>query len=178
MMSSQSKRKFSPTFGLLFSTINKNAGVIILMSLAMLIFCPGIFLTTLSKSEFNQADAYTLPEYLDILYGVTGVVSCVLICVCNYVNLAYLYKKQSSDVFHSLPLTRAQLLFSRVAAGFIGVLIPVTLGYASLSVLSFFYPKYYLFLKYDKVILSLSNHIYMHPSRQNLCLLPDEMQHL
>lgn len=142
MMSSQSKRKFSPTFGLLFSTINKNAGVIILMSLAMLIFCPGIFLTTLSKSEFNQADAYTLPEYLDILYGVTGVVSCALICVCNYVNLAYLYKKQSSDVFHSLPLTRAQLLFSRVAAGFIGVLIPVTLGYASLSVLSFFYPTY------------------------------------
>ena len=136
-----SKHKLNPTFGLVRSTLYKNSGIIILMCIAMLIFCPGFFLAILHNTTFRKTD-YTSPDMLDLLYGVSAVSSCIMVGIGNYVNFAYLYKKSSSDVFHALPLTRVSLLFSRVSASFISVLVPVTLGYISLFVLSFIYPDY------------------------------------
>lgn len=135
----QSNRKISPAIGLLRSTLSKNTGVIILMSIAMLIFCPGFLLAALSKINLSKLE-YTSPEMLDAVYAVTTVLSCILVCIGNYVNFAFLYKKSSSDVFGALPLTRNALLFSRAAASFIGVLIPVTIGYVSLLLLRLHYP--------------------------------------
>lgn len=141
MMLKVSKNKTSPVLGLLRSTLAKNTGIIILMSIAMLIFCPGIFLTTLNGMSF-RAQEYTSPSMLNVFYGVTAVISVMLVCVSNFVNFSYLYKKSSSDIFHSLPLTRTGLLFSRLSAGIIEVLIPVTIGYIAFSALSAFYPTY------------------------------------
>ena len=136
-----SKNKTSPALGLLRSTLAKNTGIIILMSIAMLIFCPGIFLTTLNGMSF-RAQEYTSPSMLNVFYGVTALISVMLVCVSNFVNFSYLYKKSSSDIFHSLPLTRTGLLFSRLSAGIIEVLLPVTIGYIAFSALSAFYPQY------------------------------------
>lgn len=141
MMLKVSKNKTGPALGLLRSTLAKNIGIIILMSIAMLIFCPGIFLTTLNRMRFS-AEEYTSPSMLNVFYGVTAVISVMLVCVSNFVNFSYLYKKSSSDIFHSLPLTRTGLLFSRMSAGIIEVLIPVTIGYIAFSALSAFYPHY------------------------------------
>ena len=136
-----SKNKTVPVLGLMSSTLAKNTGLIILMSIAMLIFCPGIFLTTLNGMSFRAED-YTSPSMLNVFYGVTAVISVALVCIYNFVNFSYLYKKSSSDIFHSLPLTRTGLLFSRLSAGIIEVLIPVTIGYIAFSALSAFYPAY------------------------------------
>ena len=141
MMSRVSKRKISPTFGLLKSTLQKNIGIIILLSLAMLIFCPGFLLAVISKMTFRPQD-YTSPDILHSVYAVTAVASCILVCIGNYVNFAYLYKKSASDVFGALPLTRSSLLFSRAAGAFISVLIPVTIGYIALAFLGIPYPAY------------------------------------
>ena len=140
-MTSRALKTKSPAFGFLGATLRKNIGAIILLSVAMLIFCPGFLLTGLSKTSFKPED-FVSPDVLSAFYSVTTVISCILVCVANYVNFAYLYKKSSSDVFHALPLTRTALLFSRAAAGFIGVLIPVTIGYISLSFLTVPYPTY------------------------------------
>ncbi|MBO4432159.1 MAG: hypothetical protein J5852_01370, partial [Clostridia bacterium] len=137
----QSNRKISPAIGLLRSTLLKNTGIIILMSIAMLIFCPGILLTALSRMTF-KAQEYTSPSMLNVFYGITAVISVMLVCISNFVNFSYLYKKSSSDVFHSLPLTRTTLLFSRLTAGIVEILIPVTIGYIAFSALSAFYPQY------------------------------------
>lgn len=136
-----SKNRKSPTLGLLGTTLHKNIGSIILLSIAMLIFCPGFFLTVLSKTTFRPQN-YDSPEALGIVYGVTTVLSCIFVCLANYVNFSYLYKKNSSDVFAALPLTRNGMLFSRMAAGFIGVLVPVTIGYIALAFLTVSFPTY------------------------------------
>ncbi|MBO7519464.1 MAG: hypothetical protein J6T73_01685 [Clostridia bacterium] len=140
-MTSRALKIKSPAFGFLGATLRKNIGAIILLSVAMLIFCPGFFITVLSETVIKPEN-YTSPDTLNSLYGVTVVFSCIFVCVANYVNFAFLYKKSSSDVFHALPLTRVSLLFSRTAAGFIGVLIPVTIGYIALAFLTIPYPTY------------------------------------
>ncbi|MBO4733461.1 MAG: hypothetical protein J5662_03195 [Clostridia bacterium] len=136
-----SKTEKSPTFGLYKATLSKNIGSIILLSVAMLIYCPGFFVASLSQITFRASD-YNSPDALSALYGVSVTLSCILVCVGNYVNFSYLYKKSSSDVFHALPLTRSSLLISRAAACFTGLLIPLTIGYTALVCLTVPYPTY------------------------------------
>ena len=135
------KIKNSPALGLLRVTLQKNIGSIVLLCIATLIFCPGFFITILSKTTFRPED-YTSPDALDSVFGITAVFSSIFVCIANYVNFSYLYKKSSSDVFHALPITRGAMLFARAAAGFVGVLIPVTIGYVSLAFLTIPYPTY------------------------------------
>lgn len=141
MMLNQSKNKTNPTLGLLRTTLQKNIGSIVLLSVAMLIFCPGFLITTLSQTTLRPED-YTSPDALNAVYSITVTLSCIFVCIANYVNFSYLYKKSSSDVFGALPLTRTGMLFSRAAAGFTGVLIPVTIGYVALAFLNLHYPAY------------------------------------
>ena len=138
-----SKNKINPTFGLFKSTVLKNSGIIILLVIAMLIFCPGVFLASLQDRALDPKDFVNqTPEYLDILFGSCGILSVIFVSVANYLSFSYLYKKNSSDVFHALPLTRSGLLLARAGAAFVTVLIPVTVGYISLFVLTAFYPTY------------------------------------
>ena len=137
-----SRIKLSPTLGLLRSTLSKNIGVIVLLIIVMLIFCPGILLAGLSTVNHFRAQDYTSPETLNLLFSVTSVFSCIFICLGNYINFTYLYKKSSSDVFHALPLSRLALMFSRAVAAFLTVLIPVTVGYIGLVLLRIRYPVY------------------------------------
>ena len=138
-----SKNKINPTFGLFKSTVLKNSGIIILLVIAMLIFCPGVFLASLQDRALDPKDFVNqTPEYLDILFGSCGILSVIFVSVANYLSFSYLYKKNSSDVFHALPLTRSGLLLARAGAAFVTVVIPVTVGYISLFVLTVFYPTY------------------------------------
>lgn len=138
-----SRNKIGPAAGLFSDTVLKNLGIIILTVVAMLIFCPGFFIATLQEQTFRPENYnQNSPECLTALFGVCGVISVIFVTVANYINFSYLYKKNSSDVFHALPLTRARLLLSRAAAGFVSVLIPVTVGYAALFALTAFYPTY------------------------------------
>lgn len=138
-----SKNKINPTFGLFKSTVLKNSGIIILLVIAMLIFCPGVFLASLQDRALDPKDFVNqTPEYLDILFGSCGILSVIFVSVANYLSFSYLYKKNSSDVFHALPLTRSGLLLARAGAAFVTVLIPVTVGYISLFALTAFYPTY------------------------------------
>ncbi|MBO4692800.1 MAG: hypothetical protein J5659_00185 [Clostridia bacterium] len=143
MMLKVSKNRLCPASGLFRFSISKNAGIIILMTIGMLIFCPGFLLASFQNFTFRPQD-YNNPEYLSVFFGVCGVISSVIITIANYISFCYLYKKSSSDVFHALPLTRIRLLLSRAAASFVSVLIPLTVGYLSLWALTAFYPSYAL----------------------------------
>ncbi len=138
-----SKNKLNSTAGLLKSTVIKNGGIIVLLIIAMLIFCPGFFLATLQDREFRAEDFVNdNPEYLGVLFGACGIISAIFVSIANYISFSYLYKKNSSDVFHALPLTRSGLLIARAGAAFLTVLIPLTVGYVSLLALTAFYPTY------------------------------------
>ena len=141
MTSRVSKNKINPALGMFKTTFLKNIGSTVLLSIAMLIFCPGFFIAALSKQTLIPEN-YSSPDSLSALFGVSTVFSCILVCVANFVNFSYLYKKSSSDVFHALPLTRFSLLISRAAAGFISVLVPVTIGYTALALMTLRYPAF------------------------------------
>ena len=137
------KNKLNPTFGLFRSTLRKNLGVIVLLAVAMLILCPGLFLTTLPNVKREDVIPDN-PMYLEILFGLCGFASCAFVAIGNFISFSFLYKKNSSDVFCSLPLTGTGLFIARAAASFVTVAIPLTLGYVSLFTLTAFYPAYLL----------------------------------
>ena len=56
-----------------------------------------------------------------------------------------MFSKKSSDVFHSVPLTRGELLFSRAVSGLIATLIPIIVLFASLMILNAAYGYTYLY---------------------------------
>ena len=140
-MTSAVSKKYNPAFGLFKATLAKNMGIMLLLLCGMLILCPGLFLASLERRVLDhETFNANHPEYLDALFGFLGVTSCIAVIIGNYMSFSYLYKKNSSDVFHALPITRAKLLISRAAASFVTVAVPVTLGYASLFALTAFYP--------------------------------------
>ena len=144
MMLKTSLNKMNPTTRLLGFSIRKNIGLTILASIAMLIICPGLVLTRIF--EFFEHG-----EVANRIYDISGVtqfmilavsaVAAVGVVLLNIINFSYLFSKKSSDVFHSVPLKRGELLFSRCFAGIINVLIPVILGYLSLIGIILFIPN-------------------------------------
>lgn len=135
-----SSNKLNPAINMLRHTFSKNKGLLILLSVAMLIYCPGFVLMRIT--EYIENDIWV--DFYDFLSGFSLTVTIIAgICVVffNLINFKYLYSKKSSDVFHSLPITRSELFFSRSVAGFLLTLIPVLFGYISITCIAFFIPE-------------------------------------
>ncbi len=126
-----SYRNINPAFGMFKSTLRKNAGLIILMCVGVLIYCPGYFIADIVR--YRAADSADMSQIFILLLSFAG---CAAVLLFNLLNSMFLYSKRSSDVFLSLPLTRTELLISRCAAGFVFGAIPVLVGYTSVSVLN------------------------------------------
>ncbi len=127
------------TLGLFLFTLRQNLGLIILSVIGMLLVCPGYILMQLNKyyDRLNQ-DFYELNNIL-LAFGVAAcIVGAIGVVVYNIINFMYLYSKKSSDVFHAVPLTRTELLLSRSLAGLVSTLIPLIVGYISLSLIAVF----------------------------------------
>ena len=138
MMLKTSSLKLNPFWNMVLFTIRKNFGIIVVLCIAALLYCPGSFLVNEDYLLRSQAG---YREYIieNFAFNVT-VVAAIISVFFNMLNFSFLYKKSSSDVFHAFPLTRCELLLSRLSAGLICTLIPVFVCYISFGVLSAFFP--------------------------------------
>ncbi len=137
MMLKTSSRKINPFWNMIGFTLRKNIGIIIVLCIAALLYYPGSFIVNyedLLVSVQNNHNNYLLEDFgnaVTILSAITAV-------FFNMINFGFLYKKSSSDVFHAFPLTRSELLLSRLLSGIFSTFIPVILCYISFGVLSAF----------------------------------------
>ena len=141
MMLKTSSRKVNPFLGMLKFTLTKNLGIIIIVTIVALLYCPGHYLTDFEYyyDAYAHGSAFSIDMIEELLYTVS-VVAGILVILFNFMNFTYMYQKCSSDVFHSFPLTRKELLVSRMLAAFIQVLIPVTVVYGTYTVMWAFNP--------------------------------------
>lgn len=121
-----------------WQTVKKNLGITILMCIAVLLYCPGLFLVRMD--EFHDGIRYYADSVLTDFVPIIAVFSCIAVVVFNIINFSFLYSKRSSDVFHAFPLKRSELLLSRFFAGFISTAIPVVLGYIAVPFIAFCFP--------------------------------------
>ncbi len=129
-----SSRKINPFWNMICFTLRKNLGIIIVLCIAALVYYPGTFIinyeTLLTRVE-NSSDSYMVSDF-----GVAVTFFSAIIAVLfNMLNFGFLYKKSSSDVFHSFPMTRSELLLSRFISGLISTLIPVFVCYTAFGIL-------------------------------------------
>lgn len=141
MMLKTSSRKVNPFIGMLRFTLRKNLGIIILVTIAALLYCPGHYLTDFQYyyDAHAHGSAFSIDMLQDLLYTVS-IIAGILVTLFNFMNFTYMYQKRSSDVFHAFPLTRTELLASRMLASFIQVLIPVTVVYGAYTAMWVFNP--------------------------------------
>ncbi len=138
MMLKTSSRKINPFFGMFKTTFSKNAGLIILLSVGVLLLCPG-YLVTLLNGNYTDSPVSLFYEMSKTIIYILAAVGVGSVLLFNFINFNFLYKKSSADVFHALPLTRSELLISRSLSGVIFSLIPVTIGYIAIIVLNCIY---------------------------------------
>lgn len=138
MMLKTSSRKINPFFGMLSFTVRKNFGITVILCIISLLYCPGNLLIELA--EVNYDFSFFNMDYIEHFAFVVSAFAGAAVVIFNILNFSFLYKKSSCDVFHSLPLTRSELLLSRSLAGIISTLIPVILCYVSYGILCTIYP--------------------------------------
>ena len=136
-----SSREINPFWGMLKSALRKNLGIIIIVTIAALLYCPGHFLTDFEYyiGRINNGNYSGYDMLQDFMY-IVSVSAGILVTFFNFINFTYLYSKRSSDVFHAFPLTRSELLISRMSASVIGTLLPVTVAYMAYTALCIFNP--------------------------------------
>lgn len=141
MMLRTSSNKLNPTAKLIGFSVRKNIGLTILASIAMLIICPGLVLTRIFDFVENNVRAYDFSNVAEsMILWITAAAS-IGVVLLNILNFSYLFSKKSSDVFHSVPLKRGELLFARCFSGIINVIVPVVLGYLSMAGIILFMPS-------------------------------------
>ncbi len=132
-----SSRKINPFWNMIGFTLRKNIGIIIVLCIAALLYCPGSFIVNyedLLVSVQNNRNNYLIENFGNAV----TVLSAIIAVLFNMLNFSFLYKKSSSDVFHSFPLTRSELLLSRLLSGITATLIPTLICYTSLGILMAF----------------------------------------
>ncbi len=131
-----SSRSINPFWRMFGFTLRKNLGVIIVLCVAALMYCPGSFVSVI----FNASLRYDFDDYTTIFASMVAVIAGGVAVIFNTINFTFLYKKSAGDVFHAFPLTRRELLLSRAFAGVVATLIPATLSYIVFAVLIAFNP--------------------------------------
>lgn len=137
MMLRTSSNKLNPAVNMYRQTVRRSIGIVILVTLFLLLVCPSYVLIHINNSlatsnnGFYQIDRITQ----SVAVGITLVTSGVAAILC-FINFSYLYSKKAGDVFHALPLTRNELLFSRFLASVVPLMIPLILCYSSLLVMT------------------------------------------
>ncbi len=139
MMSRTSSLKFDTALGMFKFTLRKNLGLVILISAAVLLICPGYFLSHTNEFLNNFVITEEGMRNNDSVIAISAILTLIgagSVVLFNLINFMFLYSKRSGDVFHALPVTRSGMIISRCAAGYVFSLIPVTLGYLSQFILA------------------------------------------
>lgn len=132
--------KFHPAINLYRLSVKRTAGLTVLITVFSLLFCPGYVLMMINselKYQVNTLNAAAKTvDFADMCPGIiffTAAASTAIAVLYLFINFSFLYGRSSSDFFHSLPVKRGGLLFSRFFASVVPVLIPITLVYISMG---------------------------------------------
>ncbi len=132
-----SSNKSNTAFNLFAFTLKKNLGFTIITSILVLLFSPVFLINTINNyydyRDITQ-DVYNFTD--ELLPGAAIIIAVAAMFVAwllQIINFNYLNQKSGSDAFHSMPITRAGLLFSRTAASYVGGVIPLTVGYLGMA---------------------------------------------
>ena len=109
MMLKTSSRKINPFCNMLGFTLRKSIGIIVVICIAALLYCPGSFIV-----NFEDLKSYGYRYILENFAYLVAVFAAIIAVFFNMLNFSFLYQKSSSDVFHAFPLTRSELLLSRL----------------------------------------------------------------
>lgn len=137
MMLKTSSRKLNPFGKMIGFTLRKNTGIIVIICILALLYCPGSYIVNYEDymvGANNSVRDFLLENFALLV----SVMSAIIAIGFNVLNLSFLYKKNSSDVFHSFPLTRTELLLSRTLSSIISTFIPVAVCYASYGIMMAF----------------------------------------
>ncbi len=141
MTQTASLKKINPAFNLFGFTFKKSLGFTALASIIVLIFSTFSTYSSVNLRLEHRGDGYIFVDYIpDILLSqacILAVICCIFFAVLLIINFNYLYSKSASDMFHAMPLTRNELLFSRFSATFVSSLIPLVIGYIGFIAITF-----------------------------------------
>lgn len=126
------KPKFSPFKNILLFTVKRNIGLTVLITVFALLFCPVYMLVNINTLGYTTKEPFDFSGAAPGLICFISVLTTLVACIYFFINFSYLYSKNSSDMFHSMPVSRGRLLFSRYLASILPILIPVILVYASM----------------------------------------------
>lgn len=108
-------------------------GLTVLMTVFMLLFCPGYVLTHINnRLNLQSSGIFNFDNIAPTVISAVTVITCGAALLYLFINFAFLYSRSSSDFFHSLPLKRTGLLASRFFASIVPILLPTALSYASM----------------------------------------------
>ncbi len=141
MMLKTSSRNINPFVQMIKHTLKKNLGIIILLCIAAILYCPGTFLIEIERNiDIYGAKGYVNNYMFENLMAVVAVCAGIIVTLLNFMNFSFLYQKRSSDVFHAFPLTRTELLLSRMISGIVITFIPVIICYSAFGIMSAIFP--------------------------------------
>ena len=110
-------------------TVRKKFGITVLISIFMLLICPGYVLTDINKYLEYSTGLYEFDNILPDISLIIAMRTCAVAAICCFLNFAFMYSEESGAVYVALPLPRNVLLFSRFFAGVVPILLPVFLCY-------------------------------------------------
>ncbi len=116
-------------------TLKKQTPLTLLVTAFGLLICPGVLI----NSIFDAYD-YTKPNMNDYFEGFAiaiFIIALGLMALLTVTNFSFLYSKKSGDVFHALPLTRNELVLTRMVASFVGALFTTTACFSGLCIINF-----------------------------------------
>ena len=126
---------------LLKFTLKKQTPQTLLITAFALIVCPGMLIAAVNDAAEYRSDAYDMSNYFPQFSTLIFVIAAASLVFLLISNLSFLFSKKAGDMYHALPLTRNELLFSRTASSFIGAGFIMTLPYIALSVSNGFFAQ-------------------------------------
>lgn len=128
-----SSGNFHPSVRLYGYSVKRTAGLTLLMTIFMLLFCPGYVLMHINNRLSLQSSLiFNFDNIAPTVILAVTVITCAAAVLYLFINFAFLYSRSSGDFFHSLPLKRSGLLASRFFASIVPILFPIALTYASM----------------------------------------------
>lgn len=137
MTSKASLNNFHPALNLYRYSVKRTLGLTVLITVFLLLVCPGYTLMLINNELKHNytggiSDIYNFDALSNELVMLVTAVTTAAALLYLFINFAFLYGRSSGDFFHSLPLKRKGLLFSRFFASLAPLTVPMVLTYASM----------------------------------------------
>lgn len=134
-MMSRTLNSKTTSFNLMKFELKRRLGILILMIIGVLLICPSYMVIYFSNIPYSQKSQY-VSTWIDGFSMFSAIFGGIVVVGLNLLNFSFLYKRNAADFMDSMPLKRSQTLLSLSACSFIFSIIPIIIGFISLSVVA------------------------------------------